>query len=190
MRRHQHRGTERAGGIGVQAGDVPVGVGHAARAVGQARGDVVGHVGAVVRHADQQRRGAAVQGVGLHVSMLTRCVVPAIAAKFHSEAPAPLDRARKPRGLPRIFLRDALHRTPAPWPGSRRRRDVRSHAPSGATRRDRARTRERSFAVRRRAPQPAAWPRPWRAQAARRASAPAPRPRSGGWRRWPAGRRA
>src|SRR5690606_26094042 len=58
--RADDRGAQLAG-KGVQARDVPVGIRHAAGAVGQARGDVGGKFAAVVRQADQQRRVALVQ---------------------------------------------------------------------------------------------------------------------------------
>ena len=62
--RHQHRGAELVREC-VQARHVPIGIGHAARGIGHARGEFGRQLGAVVRQADEQRRGAAMQGAGV-----------------------------------------------------------------------------------------------------------------------------
>ena len=62
--RHQHRCAQFTRER-VQPRHMPVGVGYGARRVGHARGDGGRDFAAVVRQADQQRRGAAMESVGV-----------------------------------------------------------------------------------------------------------------------------
>jgi hypothetical protein len=57
VRGREHRGAQRVGEV-VELLEVPVGVGHVARFVGEARGQRGRHMGADVRHRDEQRARA------------------------------------------------------------------------------------------------------------------------------------
>ncbi len=74
---------------------MPVGIGHAARGRRQARGDVVRQLGAVMRQADQERRGAAMQREGFHCAIVRSRVS---GAALHADSRA---RTRIAQGLAR-----------------------------------------------------------------------------------------